>query len=122
MKEIPNTKLLVSLYHHRSRSTNLEIFDISKKEQAVKIYSLEEVVGSNIPFNDSMNCIIAVVTGYGDVTTNMRRSILGAISLQDKIAYHLLTIDAASFKNDEIVKLSRKSQWHPQYSNGSGKR
>ena len=48
VKEIPNTKLLVSLYHNCYKSTNMEIFDISKKDQPKKIYSLGEVSGSKI--------------------------------------------------------------------------
>lgn len=43
--EIPNTKLLVSLHHKSFKSANFELFDISKKGQANKIYSFEEVSG-----------------------------------------------------------------------------
>lgn len=43
IKEIPNTKLLVSL-HHSDESANLGIFDVSRK-QVRKIYAFEEVVG-----------------------------------------------------------------------------
>jgi hypothetical protein len=47
VKEIPNTKLLVSLhYGYYQNSANMEIFDISKKGKANKIYSLGEVSGS----------------------------------------------------------------------------
>ena len=45
MKEIPNTKLLVSLHHIKEKSANISVFDISKKGQAKEIYSLGEVSG-----------------------------------------------------------------------------
>lgn len=45
VREIPNTKLLVSLSHSFFTSANMEIFDISKKTPR-KIYSFEEVFGS----------------------------------------------------------------------------
>ncbi len=48
VKEIPNTKLLVSLHHYFAKSANMEIFDISKKGKANKIYSLGEVSGSKL--------------------------------------------------------------------------
>ena len=48
VKEIPNTKLLVSLHHNWENSANMEILDISKKGQAKKIYSLEEVSGGKV--------------------------------------------------------------------------
>ena len=44
MREIPNTKLLVSLNHNQAKSANMVIFDISQKA-AKKIYSFEEVFG-----------------------------------------------------------------------------
>ena len=48
MKEIPNTKLLVSLHHNYAESANMSIFDISKQEQIREIYSLGEVSGACI--------------------------------------------------------------------------
>ena len=48
MKEIPNTKLLVSLHHNYERSANMAVFDISKKDQIKEIYSLGEVSGGRI--------------------------------------------------------------------------
>ena len=44
MKEIPNTKLLVSLHHDFFGSANMSIFDISKKDQIKEIYSLGGVL------------------------------------------------------------------------------
>ena len=43
MKEIPNTKLLVSVYHRFDASANLEVFDVSREGEAKKLYSFEEV-------------------------------------------------------------------------------
>ena len=48
MKEIPNTKLLVSLHHNCNKSANMSVFDISKKDQIKEIYSLDEVSGGSI--------------------------------------------------------------------------
>ena len=48
VKEIPNTSLLVSLHHNRQTSANMEVLDISKNEEAKKIYSLGEVFGGNL--------------------------------------------------------------------------
>ena len=50
----------------------------------------------------------------GDVTFNPRRSFLGAICAEGKIAYHLYGFGTS--KSDGIVKLIRKSKWHSQYS------
>ena len=47
VKEIPNTRLLVSLNHKYNQSANMAIFDISKKV-AKRIYSFEETSGSKI--------------------------------------------------------------------------
>ncbi len=48
IKEIPNTKLLVSLHHNKTESANMEIFDVLKKGRARKIYSLGEVSGGKL--------------------------------------------------------------------------
>ena len=48
VKEIPNTKLLVSLYHYSNDAVNMAVFDISKKDQIKEIYSLGEVSGGRI--------------------------------------------------------------------------
>ena len=45
-QEIVNTELLVSVHHSWRTSVNLEVFDVSQKEQPKKIYSFEEVCGS----------------------------------------------------------------------------
>ena len=43
VKEIANTGLLVSVQHCFDSSATLEIFDVSQKGQAKKIFSFEEV-------------------------------------------------------------------------------
>ena len=48
MKEIPNTKLLVSLHHNYKKSANMSVVDISKAHQIKEIYSLGEVSGKCI--------------------------------------------------------------------------
>ena len=115
MKEIANTGLLVSVNHNERYSSNLEVFDVSRKEQVRKIYSFEEVSGCNIIVKNHL--IIILVTGVGDVTYNPRRNILGAIPVRRKVAYHLY--DVAAGKTGNIVKLIRKSKWHSQYRDES---
>jgi len=53
------------------------------------------------------------VTGYGDVTFNPRRNLLGAMPVGRKTAYHLFNFGIS--KSDDIVRLIRKSRWHSQY-------
>ena len=48
LKEIPNTELIVSVHHSWDVSANLEVFDVSQKEQVKKIYSFEEIPGCRI--------------------------------------------------------------------------
>ena len=48
LKEIPNTQLLVAVNHDGDLAANLEAFDVSRKGQAKKIYSFEEVSGGKI--------------------------------------------------------------------------
>lgn len=48
VKEIPNTKLLVSLRHNSNQSANLTIFDTSQNIKAKKIYSLGAIYGGQI--------------------------------------------------------------------------
>lgn len=50
VKEIPETGLLVSIHHAFSIGANLQIYDISQKGKAQKVYSFEEVRGSNSDF------------------------------------------------------------------------
>ena len=59
-----------------------------------------------------------LVAGFGDVTYNPRRSILGAMCVGGKIAYHMYNFDTS--KSGGIVKLIRKSRWHSQYRTGDG--
>lgn len=47
LKEIPNTKLFVSLHRYNLRSAKLKIFDVSTKEKAREMYSFEEVSGGS---------------------------------------------------------------------------
>lgn len=118
MKEIPNTNFLVSVQHFWIKSANLEIFDVSRKGQVQKIYSLEEVSGGAIDFTFNMKrdiLFLSLVTGPGDVSYNLRRDLLGAISLERKIAYHLFGIDHAGQKYNSGAKLLKKAKWHSQY-------
>ena len=53
---------------------------------------------------------ITLDTGFGDLTYNIKRNLLGAISLSGKIAYHLFTVDTNCRNIKESVKLIRKSK------------
>ena len=120
MKEIPNTKLLVSLNHAFDKSANMSVFDISKNNQIKEIFSLDEVSGACIIImlpSFLNNCIFSLGTGYGDITYNSRRGILGAIPLEKKISYHLFGVCPNASKTKDIVKLIRKSKCHSQQSN-----
>lgn len=115
VKEIPNTKLLVSLHHAYNLGANLEIYDISQKSRPRKIYSFEEVKGGKFRFFlIYWNYHFDLVTGTGDVTYNSRRNILGAISVDRSISYNLFNLDINS--PDKVAKLCRKSQWRIHYS------
>ena len=122
MKEIPNTKLLVSLHHNHDESedsANMAVFDISKKDQIKEIYSLGEVSGGCIIIFLLYllnNYIFSLATGYGDIAYNSRRGILGAIPLHETISYHLFNVDSSASKTKDIVKLMRMSKWHSQHS------
>ena len=48
VKELSNTKLLVSLHHNFNVSANMVIYDISKKKKPNRVYSFEEVFGGKI--------------------------------------------------------------------------
>ena len=92
----------------------MAVFDISKKDQIKEIYSLGEVKGSIIIFDLHFlnNCIFSLGTGYGDITYNSRRGILGAVPLDKKISYHLFNVDSNVSKTKDTAKLIRKSKWH----------
>ena len=119
VKEIPSTKLLVSLHHHRNKSANMSVFDISKRAQIKEIYSLGEVSGGSINYllpSCLKNCIFSLGTGYGDITYNSRRN-LDAVPLDKKFSYYLFNVDSNASKTKDIVKLIRKSKCHSQCSN-----
>ena len=50
VKEIPNSNLIVSLYHDIDASGKMEIFDISKRGKVKKIYSFGIVYGGKFLF------------------------------------------------------------------------
>ena len=57
-----------------------------------------------------------ILAGHGDVTFNDKRNLLGAISVENEIAYHLFSVDIDSSDKKNTVKLTRKSKWHSQNS------
>ncbi len=58
-----------------------------------------------------LTIIILLVVGFGDMTYNSRRSILSAIPVAGRIAYHLFNLDTYASNTKEIVKLNRKTKW-----------
>ncbi len=67
-----------------------------------------------------LTIIIPLVVGFGDVIYNPRRSILGAIPVTKRIAYHLFNVNAYVSNTKEIVKLCRKKKWYSQYGTHAG--
>ena len=57
VKELPNTRYLVSLNHAYSSGANMEIFDLSNGNRVKKIFSFEEVLGG-INFLSSLISLI----------------------------------------------------------------
>ena len=98
----------------------MAVFDISTKGQIKEIYSLGEVSGERI-INFYLyllnNYIFSLGTGFGDITYNSRRGILGAVPLYGEISYHLFNVDSNASQINDIVKFTRKSKWHSQQSN-----
>ena len=45
VKEIPGSKLLISLHHFSKKCANIEVFNLTKKGKSEKIYSFDEVIG-----------------------------------------------------------------------------
>ena len=114
VKEIPNTKLLVSLHHRWNELAGMAIFDISKKQKAKEIFAFPEVRGSKIDFLLVYNYIIGFLgTGDGDVSYNSRRGILSAIPVRGSIACHIFNIGYSGQKNNNYeIKLLKKAKWN----------
>lgn len=114
VKELSNTGYLVSLHHCWNKCANMQIFDISQRSRARIFYSFEEVFGGKHLFRTTNN-LPCLVTGFGDVSFNPRRGLLGAMSVFGEIAYHLFSIDLNPSKvSDPSVRLCRKSKWPSQ--------
>ena len=78
---------------------------------------------TNLFSTDMENNIIFIVlvTGFGDLTYNTKRNLLGAISISNEIAYHLFSVDINGLNIKGSIKLIRKSRWHSQYGHNEGK-
>ena len=57
-----------------------------------------------------------LVTGFGDLAYNAKKNLLGAICVSNKTAYYLFSVNPNYSDAKDMVKLSRKSKWHSQYS------
>ena len=123
LKEIPGSKLLISLQHSLSSCANIEVFSVANKGRPEKIYSFEEVIGCKLATLDHSNkyFLTVVVTGFGDLTYNTKRDYFGAVNVGGKIAYHLFSANTNALNTKEAIKLIRKSKWHPQYGTQTGK-
>ncbi len=67
-----------------------------------------------------LTIIIPIEVGYGDVTYNSRRGILGVIPSTERIVYHLFAINAGASNTKDIVQFNRKSKWYSQYNTREG--
>ena len=47
LREIPDSRLLVSIHHCWNKYATMEIFDLQIKGKAKRVYSLDRVFGSN---------------------------------------------------------------------------
>ena len=56
-------------------------------------------------------------TGFADLSYNVKRNILGAVSIRGVTSYHLFCIDTYNTNPNEIVKLSRRSKWQEKHGN-----
>ena len=133
VKEISGTKLLISLHTTLAASSaNIEVFNLANKGRPETIYSFDEVVGCKFATSNHLNRFLSLLnlfnndiknnhflfiidTGFGDLTYNSKRNLLGAISVSGKIAYHLFFVDTNCLNIKKSVKLIRKSKWHLQY-------
>lgn len=118
LREIPNTKFLVSVRSARDSSVKLEMFDLSQKSRINKI-SLEEISGSKIRTQFILR--IFSVTGYG-VAYNARRNLLGGIPQAGTISYHLFNIEYFEHQSKYRTSLLRKARWYSQYHSHPSKR
>ena len=95
----------------------MQIFEISQKGRARRVYSFVETLGSKIFRHTVLVSILQfLVTGYGDVTYNSRRNLLGAMAVGTDIDYHLFMISANSPNaSNSAAKLCRKAKSYNQY-------
>lgn len=117
----------------------MAILDISRKVPK-KIYTFEEVFGGkigshciNYNYKNSLSFHTEKAShwlyqwfshleiGPGDVRFNARRSILGSIPLEGKIAHHLHSIEYSGQKGSYSVQLLRKSKWPAKFKTKRGK-
>lgn len=109
VKEIPNTSLLVSLFHDGYEAAAMQIFDVSRRDKARLVFSSKEFHRRRrFVFIDLLDCFDANALlkylfiefvrshsssssdiGLEDVAYNPRRNLLAAFQIREKIAYHL---------------------------------
>ena len=118
VKEIPNTKLLVSLQFTHCKSASMKIFDISHQSRIKNIGSFVIHGGNFYLFWHSCENIIHLSShlapGEGDVSYNKRRNFLGTFSLQGKFAYHLFNIEYGNSQNNHRIKLLQEAKCQSQ--------
>ena len=79
------------------------------------------LLNSLYTYNDNNHLSPLLVTGYGDLTYNSKRNLFGAMCQSEKTAYHLFSFNTDSVNAKDVVKLSRRSKWHSQYSRKQGR-
>ena len=93
-------------------------YSISHQKEKWKNYILLRKYKEVIVFFSSFQIFwlpVTIVTGFGDITYNSRRSIFGAMPIKGKIEYHLFSVDIYPSKIQDMVRLCRKSKWHSQH-------
>ena len=90
---------------------SLEKYTLLKRSSS-QVHNFHTVVTEVITFSWGI--------GDGDVSYNPRRSLPSALSVSEKIAYHLFNIGYSCQKNSSnSVKLLKKSKWHLQHTGQS---
>lgn len=124
MKEISNTKLLVSLHQASFGSANMQIFDTSTKGKARRIYSFEETRGPSTLVN--IDDEITIIFLFFFRCIGIRRYCIQLSqksprsNLFEEQSYHLFKIENIPSPNKAAVKLCRKSRWHDQFTFDGG--
>ena len=114
MKEIPNTKLLITLQHVNYKDAKLAIYDVSEKDKIREVYSFKETY-TGVWIDVFLLMSFSLGNGRGVLAYNAKRNFIGALSVREKIAYHLFDLENNESQAYGNIKLLRKSEWPAHY-------